>query len=411
MRAASQRARQAPAPQPAAAAALREHSQGINALRFFVAILVMVVHVGYLPLRDLEAPAVVLNFLRNRSWTSEVFFVLSGFLLGSALIGRRFRYARYIIRRMARLYPMHAAAFALTIPTAFTGATVFTVSQAIAHSAAWLTMTHGFFAECATQYNPPAWAVTAFALGYLILPLAMRVERFGSRAILALMLALWGLTLAPGLAAIAVLGDSFAFGFDPETWTADRQTVDYLHAQPFTRVGEIVFGAWLAIVVERGRQGRMARWISFLGRDPVLVAGWAAFLAVFLFEYDDRWRYLLTHGLMVPAIAALIAATKSNRGRLSGLSAKPWIERGGKASLILYLIHYPVFLAVSFVAVCVGLDSSGADVRLGLAAIAAVGALTLSFAVSPHYDRLCDTLTDWMIAHLQSRSLRASSAP
>ena len=114
----------------------------------------------------------------------DIFFVLSGFIL-TLVYSSGFdhalswtSYARFLRRRLARIYPLHVFMLVLTAgiviaaylshAEVLNGITRFTAAgflQNILLIHAW-----GIFAADASSWNPPSWSISIEALAYLLFP-------------------------------------------------------------------------------------------------------------------------------------------------------------------------------------------------------------------------------------------------
>jgi peptidoglycan/LPS O-acetylase OafA/YrhL len=114
----------------------------------------------------------------------DIFFVLSGFVL--ALIYRNWfansvakeAYGKFLQRRFARIYPLHAFMLLLVIgfvvaahmfhASTMNGLERFSVSSLPAYFT--LTQSWGFLGNDPGQWNPASWSVSIEAMAYLIFP-------------------------------------------------------------------------------------------------------------------------------------------------------------------------------------------------------------------------------------------------
>jgi peptidoglycan/LPS O-acetylase OafA/YrhL len=157
----------------------------------------------------------------------DIFFVLSGFIL--ALIYRdwfsdslkRKSYLKFLQRRIARIYPLHAFMLILVVlfvlaALLFHASTVngldrFNYSSLPAYFL--LVQAWGFLGDDPGQWNPPSWSISIEALAYLVFPpFIWLTSKFGKSrpwTLFALLTACgfllnafthWGLTGFPGIA-------------------------------------------------------------------------------------------------------------------------------------------------------------------------------------------------------------------
>jgi peptidoglycan/LPS O-acetylase OafA/YrhL len=129
----------------------------------------------------------------------ELFFVLSGFILGHVYLAsfgeRRFRYSAFLWARLARIYPTHLATLAgmgaLIAAAALLGLHVgdqFLIWRSLP---AQLTLTQAWGLGPAGGWNHPSWSISAEWFAYLAFPLFAWVAwRLNARPRLAVVLAL-----------------------------------------------------------------------------------------------------------------------------------------------------------------------------------------------------------------------------
>ncbi|MFD1701985.1 acyltransferase family protein [Methylopila henanensis] len=130
----------------------------------------------------------------------DFFFVLSGFVLAHMYDGPwregRFRHGEFLIRRLARLWPLHLFTLACVLALVVAGRIVGVTPEAT-HDAASFAMTalmlHSAWTTPDLAWNWPSWSVSAEWIAYLMIPLylaaADRVR--GTARRLALSLALF----------------------------------------------------------------------------------------------------------------------------------------------------------------------------------------------------------------------------
>ena len=376
----------------------KRFSGGINALRFFGAVGVVLAHGGFLVLAGWGVPQVILNLIQARSLATSLFFLISGFVVTQSLCRRAGQRRDFLLRRVARLYPIHLACFLLLlIKLWFTGALP-GAHALVAHCTLWATMTHGFFPGCLFLYDYSTWAVTAFMAGYLFLSGLMKGgSRLVAREVVPVTVVCWLAVLIPNLALVWNLGNQFAYNLAAAAPAS--QAVEYeitaAHTCVVIRVLEMLLGAMLAVLVnDRGRG--TVRALRFISRTPVIVGCAAAIVcAVQCAGRDDKLRYLLSHGLLLPLLALLVMGVWQNQGLVDRALGGPFLQRAGKASLLIYFVHVPVMqLVVSFGASVWGAGAAAHCSVMFLAGFAIT--LALAFALQPQYDAFSDRLSRWL---------------
>lgn len=349
--------------------------------RFTAAILVMLYHfLRYAP----AGHEWISHWLFRLLPLMDMFLMISGFLImmryEPEALRRRGFYADFLMRRLARFYPLYLATL------------LFFVGVAIAvHLGFVQTLDPGRYAWSALlqnvmlvqawgttdqlTFNYVAWTLSAEWFCYLLFPLFVIVFRRG------------GLT---GLAALAVLTmlameAATASGVMPnETWFhADT------HAAP-RAFADFALGALVAMAVRQSR-------LSLTTPLP----GWGAFALAIAAMIGDQNPYLVL--VLLVAAMYLSALAEANRPESSAWLAP--LHPVGKVSFGIYLIH-PVMetllLAVAWRWVL-------APAGIGFVP-ALLGAMTLTIMVAMFSDRYLEKAAAGRMRTLMSPAARPAGA-
>lgn len=255
----------------------------------------------------------------------DVFFILSGFVLTHAYrdaIGAgRLDYPRFLIARLARIYPAHIAVLALV------GAMVGAASVLGAQFDPRYYNLPGLFATLLlvqawtpgwvfAEWNGPSWSLSAEWFAYLAFPVYAALGYALRRRPLVL-LALAGLLfIALDLAYQALFGDILVRA---ESQLGVLRIIPaFLYGVGLYRLGE--------------------RWTP--KRTDAIAAAWVSGLTVLMLMHlsaDDRWISAAS-GLVVLTLGQL------SKAGADGALAKPWMLAAGEASYALYLLHMPVLI-------------------------------------------------------------------
>ncbi len=303
----------------------RPELRPLTSIRGLFAWAVVLYHIRLACLGWLPLP--VIHVLAKGYLAVDVFFLLSGFVIwlnyGERLRGRR-AVADFLVRRVARIWPLHAAmllfALALAGLLLATGrpAWNFPFAELPLHVA--LVQNWGF--TRALSWNDPAWSISCEWAAYLLLPiatLAVPARRLPT-------VALAGAALAPLIVLFAIL---HATG-NP-TLGADIPRYGLLRCLAEFACGAMVCALW-------------KRWRG----DPragigCAIAGVAA-LAAWAFGAPETIAFPFASATLLLALA--LGAERS-RHPLSG-RAIHWL---GEISYATYLSHFLLFFAVKLVLV------------------------------------------------------------
>jgi peptidoglycan/LPS O-acetylase OafA/YrhL len=276
----------------------------------------------------------------------DLFFVLSGFLIGGQLFrpmaaGAQPDYRGFFARRMLRTLPAYLVVLAayLAFPRLW---------EWPSRQPAWqfLTFTQNLFIDPSRANSfSHAWSLCVEEQFYLALPLL--IAAFGPRATprrtLALVLAVlgFGMLLRAGL----WLGFVAKPPFGPSAAPGGASYMRFIYYSTWTRLDDLLAGVSLALV----RTFRPRLWSRLLARPNALLAagvlGVIAAILVFGRQIAGFWPSVFGFPLLAASMAALVAAG-SDRRSLIGRAALPGAGALAAASYSLYLAHKIAYRAV-----------------------------------------------------------------
>ena len=310
--------------------------RALTSLRAFLAVGVVLFHyqlqwdpaLGFSPIIERSRLAV------------DAFFMLSGFILahvyGPSFATGAFSYRRFIVARLARLYPLHLAVLAGVLVMVLSANAV-----GVRYDPSTYT-TEGFFktlflvqawfpSEIGFNWSGPSWSLSAEWFAYLLFPAyALLAVRMQQRP--------W-LLLALGVVSYVAIDAAYGSIFGKVLPRAEHD-MGILRIAPAFLIGMALYAL-----------GHRWRWSR-----PVAVSA-ALFTTLILLgamqlSLDDR---------IIVALAAPVILTWSllARADCEGPLAAPALVFAGEASFALYLVHMPVIVAFKgVVAELRGVDSA-----------------------------------------------------
>ena len=301
--------------------ASRSHLGALTGIRGIAAWFVVFYHVR-LSL-DMLLPPELIQVASKGYLAVDLFFVLSGFVLWFNY-GERLRSggledrARFMWRRMARIWPLHA--FILCIFIAFAGVSAFTGRSTESYPLAELPMhfllVHNWGFTSELTWNDPSWSISTEFAAYLVFPfiaVAARWDRMPSLGLLAI-----ALGFCSFVAVLYASQDAYSLGERISQLGIWRCLAQFC-------LGIIACLLWL-----RWRENRHACLLAAIAAAVILVFGTSL---------------KLPETVIVPALFfAAILALALDRGIVSrALNFKP-VHYLGEISYSTYLAHYGLFI-------------------------------------------------------------------
>jgi exopolysaccharide production protein ExoZ len=339
-----------------------ERSTALEGLRGYAAFLVFLVHAfGLLAGRlygiDVEAHSIAsdpdpvraaLVFFFRSHYGVDLFFVLSGLLMGDLAL-RRWRGARrFLWRRWLRIYPTYAASTLIVVLAllAWQGR-----HPTAAESVVNTFLLQGFFVLGVAPLNPTSWSLTYEAVFYLLVPFFALAAAGRTPT-----LARTAFPLAVVFALLVIV---------PAVIPAPKAIF-------FAYFALFVPGVALGLLDEAAR-ARVAHLVPLW----VVLAAWIAFtLGVKLQAFSNRDAiYYLASSLAGGLVVLKACDAGGFLGRTLSQSAPLWL---GRHSYSFFLIHYIVVHAWGAAL----LHIVPIEYRLAYSAVFLVGALALSLGAA-----------------------------
>lgn len=306
-----------------------KRSQALDAVRGIAIILVLIWH--YVP-RDSDTPGLILLSTRLFWSGVDLFFVLSGFLIGGILLhnaGAKNYFSTFYIRRAARILPLYLLVF-LAFAALIRWGPEFLEKSYKRHLPLWsyITFTQNFLYAARQKMNDPlidvTWSLAVEEQFYIFLSLL--IKNLSKRK-------LWVITIM-----LIVLAPILRF-------YAPNFLVAYL--LPFHRADSLMLGVLLALIWQwdKGKEF-LYKYIDVFRWSFVFL-----FLVVTYLTYRGAWigdvfghlGLALFYGNCV-VLALLLGG---NEGRFNVLQNKV-LEWFGLRSYGIYLLHKPVQILMPF---------------------------------------------------------------
>ncbi|RKG83288.1 acyltransferase family protein [Corallococcus terminator] len=323
------------------AAAPRPSLPALTGLRFFAALHVVAFHVTPREGR----PGWLAGLLDNGPASVTLFFILSGFVLAQAYLGRessgQVSRRAFWAARFARVYPVYLLGLVLTAPPFFQfvlrqegGLTLASLQRILGVGAAVFSLTQAWVPPVACAWNCPGWSLSAEAFFYLLFPvLAVPVARLGPKALRWFAVAL--VAVAALLCGLWLLGDTLLAG-DPahrDTWL---RVGEY---SPLLKLPQFLLG----VVLGRAFVLRSPALPETRGTGLSVGSFAAAGLALALLAVP--WpgaSWALRDLALTPVFAWLLWTLAKGRGPLAAFLSRASVVRLGEASYALYILHIPL---------------------------------------------------------------------
>ncbi|HEX5341378.1 MAG TPA: acyltransferase [Duganella sp.] len=262
----------------------------------------------------------------------DLFFVLSGYLIGNQLLSRQMPLTAFFGRRLLRTLPNYGVVLAayFLFPLALGG-------SATAPLWRFLTFTQNFGLQYGQTFTH-SWSLCIEEQFYLLLPLALALLRRPRAMWIALALAV--------AAAIALRALAWIVGFQPFS-----QEIYY---STFARFDELLPGVAIAMLKNFHRP----LYERILRHGNLLLAAGLALAAMLLMRFEDESFFITAFGftLLALAFSLLLLAALSADSVLARVRV-PGAESLALWSYAIYLAHKPLYKVVSE---GMGIDKHGA---------------------------------------------------
>lgn len=294
----------------------------LTSVRFWLALGVVLFHYQ---LNIVPEGGTGVSLIERGRLAVDFFFILSGFVLahvyGVQIRDGRYSHRRFLIARLARIYPAHIAVLAFMAAIAVIGLVLeqpFDVrSYSIPGFLSAVALIHAWFpATTPNEWNGPSWSLSAEWAAYLAFPAFTFIGlRKGRKAWVTI-----GLAVALFIAIDA--GYRARYG---EILTHAELVLGVLRIVP-----EFLFGIGL---YQLGSRLRIGPTVS-----AIFAVGSVATLLLLMGLSADERIIVGVAGLVILSLA-LLARSGADRA-----FTPPWALEAGEASYALYLVHLPLLI-------------------------------------------------------------------
>ncbi len=345
--------------------------KALTSLRFWAALWVVLFH--FLPYAADWGPA---SSLLGKGYLGvDFFFVLSGFVLahvyGAELKEGRYSHPRFLVKRIARIYPMHIATLAFFVVLALAAPIAGLVLDSAARYdfskiPSQLLLVHAWIGT-GEEFNYPSWSISAEFFAYLCFPLVMLLAGRPRLMMFAGLAAVFGWYFG----AILVTGRQ-------STWLNDWQIMRIMP--------EFLLGAGL-------RQFMGIQRLPLLGHRHAVGAATLAVIVSALMDAPD-WLMI---ALLIVLLAAAAERARSGATGLLETRASLYL---GEISYALYMVHVAVGMVwFELTRRVLGPESVAGALGLGLVA----GAVVLAILAAAAGEHLIERPGRRLITSLASR--------
>lgn len=255
----------------------------------------------------------------------DMFFILSGFVLSHVYAQQvdegRYSHRRFLIARLARIYPAHLAILLLMVVVALAALMVGERFNPDSYSLLGLVQTallvHAWFpTDAMIEWNGPSWSLSAEWGAYLLYPaFAFIGLKLRDRPLVLLGVAVAAFALTD-IGYRAVFGEALLHG---------EFKMGVLRIMPL-----FLAGVALHVIAQRWSLSPPAAIAATLLSTALL-------LALMHFSADER-AVVAAAGVLILALAFL------SHAKADGPLAWPWLVFLGEASYAVYLLHLPLLV-------------------------------------------------------------------
>lgn len=349
----------------------------LTSLRFLFAFLVFLNHSAFL-FQAYPSELWPFNHVFSKGGAGVCFFfIFSGFILSKVysnrLLTKTSSWHTFIIKRIARIYPIHIVALLLFLPyhfvTSMEGEQYVLSSDFLKSFMLNISLLQSFYPdkEIYFSFNAPSWSLSVTMFFYLAFPGLIYLASKSKRTYL------WVLLIM-----ICALAFSLSLA------TINENLGHYLfYINPVVRLLDFMAGIALYLIIKDYKNSASV----LRGTLTELVAFGVLIASLWFHDYvNEAYRYSLYYWL--PSML-IISTIYFQKGYLSKLLSKKWLVFLGNISLSFYLLHWVILNYISLINYKLKLTENGVVLFiLSLSVILLCSSISYLFIERPFIERL-----------------------
>lgn len=289
----------------------------LTGIRFFAAFYVFIFHIdSRIPLDFLGKP--IIAVISQGAIGVNVFFILSGFILFYNYHTRKINFVEFILKRLAKIYPVYLAGFFLCF--VLVSLSKIRVDSFFEVMMMNLLMVQSYLPKFSMKwYGSGSWSISTEFFFYLCFPVLLYIfSKLSKKLIVTLAILSFIVSLLPGIFYnLKLIGFTYSYSFPP------------------ARVWEFIIGMLTGSMVLKYR----------LTINNIAIYGIVIFSVLYFYFIGRRLEgYMIQNIIVVPLmVALLISATTHKKQYLSFLGNK-FFEYLGKVSYSFYIVQIPMMI-------------------------------------------------------------------
>ena len=300
------------------------HIKPLTSLRFFAALLVLVFHFGSKTF-PFTLP-IIREFIKEGSIAVSFFFFLSGTVLTIKYFDKTtILFKDFILKRLARLYPIYFVSFIFTLVLCMLFRGAFPKGGSIILQLLGL---HAWLPGLSLQINFPAWSISVELFFYLLFPFIPRLFKYiGQFNSILLVILIWLFSVLQFYFSPSLIGNS----------TIESQ--EFILYFPLWHLNVFLVGVLCGKYILNHHEGLGTQVVI-----PRIMFGLGIVLFVLFYLLPNPYVQLAHNGPLAPVFFLIIAGLSLDRSWLTRLLSAKWLELLGESSYTMYIIQWPLMV-------------------------------------------------------------------